>query len=182
MKSGKENKKVSRMVDVQTVSIAIASASVVVGIFYYALQLRHQTKIRETDLAIRINPMFSLSAMEFQRAGLKVASLEHKGYNDFVKRYGSLATDTPESLAVHTMLNFSEGIGYLLKRNLVSTDLVWTYYGEGFIKVWDKIGPLMEGLTKQTVGESFTSEPCEYLYKEMKKKKQQLQQKGVKNG
>jgi len=38
---------------------------------------------------------------------------------------------------------------------------------------------LMEGLTKQTVGVSLTSEPCEYLYKEMKKRKQQLQQKGV---
>jgi hypothetical protein len=73
------------------------------------------------------------------------------------------------------MLNFSEGIGYLLKRNLVSIDLVWTYYGEGFIKMWEKIGPLMEGLTKQTVGVSLTSEPCEYLYKEMKKRKQQLQ-------
>ena len=170
------------MVDVQTVSIVLASASVIAGVVYYALQLRHQTKIRETDLAIRINPLFNLNAVEFQRAALKVASLEHKGYNDFVKRYGSLATDTPESLAVHTMLNFSEGIGYLLKRNLVSTDLVWTYYGEGFIKVWDKIRPLMEGLTKQTVGESFTSEPCEYLYREMKKRKQQLQQKGVQSG
>jgi hypothetical protein len=167
------------MVDIQTISIAIASASVVAGVVYYALQLRHQTKIRETDLAIRINPLFNLNAIEFQRAALKVASLERMDYDDFVKRYGSLSTDTPESLAVHTMLNFSEGIGYLLKRNLVSIDLVWTYYGEGFIKGWEKIGPLMEGLTKQTVGVSFTSEPREYLYKEMKKRKQQLQQKGV---
>jgi hypothetical protein len=163
---------VLKVVDIQTISIAIASASVVAGVVYYALQLRHQTKIRETDLAIRINPMFNLSAMEFQRAALKVASLEHKDYDGFVKRYGSLSADSPESLAVHTMLNFMEGVGYLLERNLVSIDLVWTYYGEGFIIVWEKIGHLIERGTKQVVGEAFTSEPCEYLYKEMKKREQ----------
>jgi hypothetical protein len=37
------------MVDIlllQTISIAIASASVVAGVVYYALQLRHQIKLR----------------------------------------------------------------------------------------------------------------------------------------
>jgi hypothetical protein len=46
--------KVSIMVDIQTVSIAIASASVVAGIVYYAFQVRHQTKIRRTDLLTRL--------------------------------------------------------------------------------------------------------------------------------
>jgi hypothetical protein len=170
---------VPRVVDIQTVSIAVASASVVAGVIYYALQLRHQTRIRETDLAIRINPLFNLNAIEFQKAALKVSSLEHKDYADFVKRYGSLSSDTPESLAVHTMLNFSEGVGYLLKRNLVSIDLVYTYYGEAFIFMWERLEPLLEGMTKQLVGESFTSEPCEYLYRELKKRKQQLKHKGV---
>jgi hypothetical protein len=45
---------VSIVVDIQTVSIAIASASVVAGVVYYALQLRNQTKIRKTDLLVRL--------------------------------------------------------------------------------------------------------------------------------
>ena len=47
------------MVDIQTVSIVIASASVVVGIFYYAIQIWHQTKLRETDLILRLSSMLS---------------------------------------------------------------------------------------------------------------------------
>lgn len=43
------------MVDVQTVSIAIASASVVVEVVYYVFQIRHQTKLREADLLLRLN-------------------------------------------------------------------------------------------------------------------------------
>ena len=42
------------MVDIQTVSIAIASASVVAGVVYYALQLRHQDKMRHLDLFMRL--------------------------------------------------------------------------------------------------------------------------------
>jgi hypothetical protein len=42
------------MVDVQTVSIAIASASVVAGVIYYALQIKHQAKTRHTDMIMRL--------------------------------------------------------------------------------------------------------------------------------
>jgi len=45
-------------VDVQTVSIAIASASVVVGVVYYALQLRHQAKARQDMVKARHADVF----------------------------------------------------------------------------------------------------------------------------
>jgi hypothetical protein len=83
------------MVDIQTVSIAIASASVVAGVIYYTLQIRHQNrqmeqqnKIRQADLAIRINPWLNMSGVEFQQI-LKLGALEYKDYDDFVKKYGS---------------------------------------------------------------------------------------------
>jgi hypothetical protein len=43
---------VSIVVDIQTVSIAIASASIVVAVVYYILQIQHQKKVRQTDLII----------------------------------------------------------------------------------------------------------------------------------
>jgi len=33
------------MVDIQTASITVASASVVAGVIYYALQIRHQNRV-----------------------------------------------------------------------------------------------------------------------------------------
>ena len=54
MNCRKGNKKVTVVVDIQTVSIAIASASVVAGVVYYALQIRHQAKMRQTDFIVRL--------------------------------------------------------------------------------------------------------------------------------
>lgn len=52
------------MVDVQTFSIAVASAGVVAGIIYYAFQVRHQTKLRQTDLIMRLHSQPSPAKMK----------------------------------------------------------------------------------------------------------------------
>jgi hypothetical protein len=166
---------VSRVVDIQTISIAIASASVVAGVIYYSLQIRHQNRIRQTDLIIRLNPIFNVSATEFQQAGLTLLSLEYKDYNDFVKRFGSSATGKPELLAFHSVTNFFEAVGLLLKRHLVGIDIVWDYYGESAVLAWEKIKPLIEGFRKQ-YNTPRAWEPFEYVYNELKKREQKLQQ------
>ena len=77
------------MVDVQTVSIAVASASVIVGVIYYVFQIRHQTKLRETDLFLRLNSTM-FANKEFLKDLWKIWDLEYKDYDDFNKKYGSL--------------------------------------------------------------------------------------------
>ena len=47
------------MVDIQTISIAVASASVIAGVIYYILNLQHQKKMRQTDLVVRLYSAFS---------------------------------------------------------------------------------------------------------------------------
>jgi hypothetical protein len=79
---------VSRMVDVQTVSIAIASASVVVEVVYYVFQIRHQTKLREADLLLRLNSAM-FANKEFLKDLWKIWDLDYKDYDDFNKKYGS---------------------------------------------------------------------------------------------
>ena len=39
------------MIELQTVSVVLASASAVVALVYYVFQLRHQTKLRQTDFS-----------------------------------------------------------------------------------------------------------------------------------
>jgi hypothetical protein len=45
------------VVDIQTVSIAIASAGVFLAAIYYILQIRDQAKMRQTDLLVRLFSM-----------------------------------------------------------------------------------------------------------------------------
>jgi len=172
------------MVDIQTISIVIASASVVAGVIYYALEIRHQNrqmeqqnKIRQADLAIRINPWLNMSGAEFTQIALKLSALEYENYDDFVKKYGSIMSDSPASMAFHAISNYFEGVGVLLKRKLVDLDIVKDYYGESVVVVWKKLEPLISGVRKE-FNMPRAWEPFEYLYSEFTKG----EQKGVSGG
>ena len=119
------------MVDVTEISAIVAAAGVFVGVIYYILEIRHQTEIRETDLAIRMNPWMNVSGSELTNAIATVWSLEYKDYNDFVKRYGPYNLVNLEHRALHMIMNYFEGVGLLLKRNLMDVnfawDLLWQY-------------------------------------------------------
>ena len=161
------------MVDImllQTVSIAIASAGVFVAAVYYILQIRHQTKQRQTDMVMRLYATFG--STEFQKAYQKMMNLEYEDYADYVKRYG---TNTEVQAAVTSVSVFFEGIGVLVKRNLINMSLVDDLLSTDILSTWEKRKPIVEGSRKKS-GRPQAWEWFEYLYNEMKKREQ-----GVKN-
>jgi hypothetical protein len=164
------------MVDIQTVSIMLASASVIAGVIYYALQIRHQSKVRQTDLVMRLYDKFG--STEFQKAYQMIMGLEYEDYADYRKRYG---TNAEVKAAGNTVNTFFEGIGVLVKRKLISIGLVDDLLKGAILLTWEKRKPIIEG-SRQRTSRPRLWEWFEYLYNEMKKREQQLQQKGVKNG
>jgi len=168
---------VSIVVDVQTVSIAIASAGVFAAAIYYALQIRHQTKLRETDLLVRLYSTFTNK--EFLRDLWRVWDMKYQNYDDFTRRYGSMTefhekhSDLEDSLNI--VFNQFDFLGHLLKRKAVNIDLLIEFHN--VTKLWEKVKPLVEGFRK----EQNTPKLCEwfeYLYNETKKR----EQKGVNSG
>jgi hypothetical protein len=95
------------MFDIQTVSVMLASASVIAGVIYYAFQIKNQSKTRQTDFVMKLYSNFN--SLEFQKTWEEILKREAKDFNDYDKKYGSA-----EALAVGM---FFEGIGILLKRN-----------------------------------------------------------------
>lgn len=173
----------SRIVDIQTVSIAVASASVVAGVIYYSLQIRHQNlqiqhqnKIRETDLLVRIVPWVNISSSELQHAVIKTLKIEYKDYDDFVKRYGELHSEKPEQEAILAVINYFEGLGILVKRKIVDIDLVYDFWGPDLNTIWGKLKPIIEGEKKKW---NYSTLNIEYLFNEMKKIEKKLKQKGA---
>jgi hypothetical protein len=158
------------MVDIQTVSIAIASASVVAGVVYYALQIRHQNKIRQTDLLVRISPWLSISSSELQAAAVRTLNLEFTGYDDFVKKYGKIHSEKPEQTAVLAVANYLDALGILARRRLVDVDLIFEFWSGDIPDLWEKIKPLVEGMRKKSNYPILVN--AEYLYNEMKKREQ----------
>jgi hypothetical protein len=101
------------MVNIQTVSIAIASASVVAGIVYYAFQVRHQTKIRKTDLLTRLYSI--MVSKDWLEAWQKVQDRKALNYDDYLREYGSVE--------LNEVFLFLQQLGMLLKKGLIDADM-----------------------------------------------------------
>jgi len=161
------------MVDIQTVSIAIASAGVFVAAIYYVLQLRHQNRMRETDLVVRLYSAFS--GKELQEAYFEtVYRMEFVDYDDFMKKYRMPAKSI---LPLWQVCKFFDGVGVLLRRKLVDIGLVDELFHVEATIVWEKVKPLLEGRRKE-LNQPTAYQSFEYLYNEMKKR----EQRSVKNG
>jgi hypothetical protein len=167
------------VVDIQTVSVMLASASVVAGVVYYALQIRHQArtrqdmvKTRQAEILMRLHSAFSTK--EMSEACLKYMSTEYKDYDDFVEKYGSPIAEGQVQTVFLMMAMFFEGIGVLLKNKLVDLNLVIELFTVEMF--WLKLKPLAEGIRKQ-INNPQIYEWFEYLYNEMKKREQKLQSK-----
>jgi hypothetical protein len=154
------------MVDIQTVSIAVASASVVAGVAYYVFQIRHQTRIRQTDLVMKLYSQFN--SLEFQKVWHEVLKREAKDYYDYEKKYGLV-----EFTAIGI---FFEGIGILLRRKLIDIELVDDMFTTPVKWTWEKMKDIaLEWRKVRNAPEIL--EWLEYLYNEMKKREQRLQAK-----
>jgi hypothetical protein len=161
------------MVDVQTVSIAIASASIVVAVIYYILQIRNQSKMRNIDLVLRLDLVFE--GNEFKEA--LYTALERD-----VKEYDTYSGISSKWRAESKVCGFFETVGFLLRRKLVDLDFACTAFPT--IIVWEKLRFFIEKVSEYRHRHAFQN--FEYLYNETKKyeqkKEQQLQLKGAQNG
>jgi hypothetical protein len=150
------------MVDLTSISAILAAMGVFVGVVFAILQLRDLVKTRQTDLIMRLYSTFG--SKEFQEDWWKMMTTEYKDYNDFVKKYGLW---NPEAGF------FFEGVGVLLKRNLIDISLVDDLLSGPIKMFWDKSKPIVEDARKQLSYPQY-GEHFEYLYNEMQNREQQL--------
>jgi len=162
----------SLVLDVQTVSILIASISVIGSAVYYLLETRHQRRIRQTESIIRFSPWFSIDAKGIQEAIGNVHSTQYTDYNDYLSKYAG----KPEQISLKLLGNYFEGIGLLVSKKLVEEDLVFDFWGDVAESVWDENEKVINGMRKDS-GTPYTFEYWELLVKAIKKKKIALNKK-----
>ena len=155
------------MVDITEISAIVAAAGVLTGVVYYILEMRHQSKVRQTDLIMRLHSQ--VVSKEFMDAYQKVTNLKFNDYDDFEKKYGALDAEGPEQTAIMMCAMFMEGIGVLFHRKLVDIEVI----GELFpVEAgWRKLEPILIGSRKKR-GYPESWHWFEYLYNEIKKREQ----------
>jgi len=161
------------VVDITEISALVAAAGVVVGVFYYILEMRHQNKVRQTDLITRLSYDVSVNR-EFLEATIDVMKTQFSDYNDFVRKYGDPISKNQVPLSFMMVGNFFEQIGVLYRNKLIDLPLVIQLFPVSLL--WEKMKPLAEGMRSEYHTPGFF-EYFEYLHNEMKKREQNLQHK-----
>ncbi len=158
--------------DIQTVSVVIASASVIGSVVYYLIETRHQRRIRQTESIIRLSPWFNMDAEKIQEAISNVCSTEYIDYDDYLTKYAG----KPEQKSLKLLGNYFEGVGLLVNMKLVEMDIVFNFWGDVAESVWDDNEEVISGMRKDS-GTQWTFEYWEFLVKEFKKRKIALSKK-----
>jgi hypothetical protein len=153
------------MLDIPSVSAVVAALGVIVGVVFTVLQLRDLVKTRQTDLVIRLYS--TRTSKEFQESWKKVMAKEQEDYHDYEKWY-----EWSDFIKVGV---FFEGIGILLHRKLIDIRLVDDLFSYIIRTTWEKMKPIEEDVRKHNNAPQI-AEWFEYLYNEMNKRAQRLQQ------
>jgi hypothetical protein len=156
----------SFILDIPTISVVIASASVIASAAYFTLDTRHHGKTRKTESIIRLSPWFSISAKDIQEAISNVRSAEYTDYTDYLTKYAG----KPEQASLRLLGNYFEGIGLLVYMKLVEMDIVFNFWGDVAECVWDDNEELIYGMRKD-IGTPYTFQYWEFLVKDIKKRK-----------
>jgi hypothetical protein len=162
----------SFIIDIPTISVVIASASVVGSVIYYLLETRHQRRIRQTENIVRLSPWFNIDAKEIQEAIGNVCSVDYTDYKDYLTKYEG----KPEQISLKLLGNYFEGIGLLLNMKLIELDVVFNFWGDIAESIWDGNEELINEMRKDS-GTPYTFQYWEFLVKEFKKRKFALSKK-----
>lgn len=159
------------MLDIPSISAIVVAVGVLIGVVYYVLDIRHQNKIRRTDLNLRLYSITNNS--EFTDAFWKISSLQVKDYEDYIKQYGPTSESSMQK-AFTTVTGFYALLGGLLHRKLIDIDLVYDNIGSSYPQVlYDKVKPILLEIRRE-YNEPTALIEFEYLCDELKRKEPQL--------
>jgi hypothetical protein len=156
----------------------IQTVSLVVGIIYYLTIMRNNQKTRELTLKAQEQALETRQAQLIMQIYGRWSESDYKKHfhqfqnrmewtdiEDFMHKYTS-TDDLDEFLSFSTVVSFYEGIGVLVKRDLIDKYIVDDLLGGDIIQSWEKVRSLVPEGRKR--GYPTWLECFEHLYHEIK--------------
>jgi hypothetical protein len=126
------------MIDIPTISAIVTTASIIVGVIFTLLEIRHFNKTRKTEIIMKIYERFG--SKEIVEAMNRVGSAKFESFSDYQKKYG--LTDITEIAVLF------DGIGVLLEQDLIDINMVDQLFGTTVYLLWDRIDPVIQAMRK----------------------------------
>ncbi len=149
----------------QAISVTIAAGGFVLALAYYVLILRNTIRTRQAGLFMELYGQFR--ARDFQEMVQDIRQFEYTDEVDFWKNYGP-ETNPEAFVKYYTVMSFYEGVGVLIRRELINPVLVDDMMSGPILEIWGKFGPMVLE-TRERRNSPTSWEYTEYLYYQIKK-------------
>jgi hypothetical protein len=153
------------MLDLTAISSLVTTLSVVIGVIFALMELRHLTETRKTEIIMNLYERFT--SKEIVEAMSKVLTAgKFESLEDYGKKYG-----LTEALMI---ANLYEGLGVLLEQNLIDIKMVAGLFGgaAGLFSLWKKMEPMIHAL-REFMHSPFFLSHFEYLVKRLSEYKKE---------
>jgi hypothetical protein len=145
-------------VSIPAISVVIAAVSVVAASVFYSFQIRNQTRVRKTDLVMRLYSTWD--SLEFQQAFHRVYWADFHDLDSLLESLGG------QRHIGSYLFYFYDQVGALLRRKLIDYDLVDDLLGNSTRQLWERVGPAIREARVRS-DDPRLYEHFEYLYEEM---------------
>jgi CRISPR/Cas system-associated endonuclease Cas1 len=158
------------------------TVGILVGIVYYITSMRNTQKTRELSLKTqehtletRQSQLFmniynqSFTNPQFFEAHHRVRNLHWEDLDEYLVLFDYMNPETRDNrLAMSVLIGFYEGVGVLVKENLLDIRMVALLMTGPVKEFWEKIAPVIEDEREHSNYPRYVSE-TEYLYNELMK-------------
>jgi len=164
------------MASFEGLAIILTGLGLSVSILYYSTVIRNQNKTRQTQMLMELYAAYR--DPEFARAWGEVMDLEYTDFDDFWQKYGGTSNREVYS-KWQSIARLFNGIGVLVKKNMVDIELVEELLAVIIIVSWTNMSPIVYGFREWTKTQGRTQydrdkiralSGFEYLAKEMIKR------------
>ena len=145
------------MIDIPTMSAIVVAVSVIVGLVFTLMEIRHLTRTRRTDVIMRIYDRFGTK--EMVEAIMSVGKLKPIDM--------TLRPFPAEALTGATQVATAfEGLGVLLEQRLIDIELVNSLFGPTLDAIWEPINPVIRAM-RESLKQPFFFSHFEYLHERL---------------
>ena len=138
--------------EITTIATIVTTASVLIGVIFTILELRHLSKARKTDIIMRIYDRFSTK--ETVESMNKVGNAKFASLKEYQEKYGFV-----EAVEIASLF---EGIGVLLEQKLIDIKMVDTLFGPTLNMLWRNMETVIHWM-REGMKEPFFFSHYEYL-------------------
>jgi len=157
----------------QVVRDLVAIFGVIAGFTYYVMTVRNAQRSRQAQMLMQLHQ--SKYDKEGTTAYFTLLNQSWNDFNDYWENVGGMGNIEFNSL-LETQMSYFEGLGVLVRDNVVNVNTVYDMMGRRIVSIWMKYETVIKGLRKLEVGGPGPgpdySENFEYLANEMIKIRQ----------